>query len=339
MNSNTKDAGAAISDRASASVSVVVIGVEDLDASLKFYADTVGLEVAETRTWQGSEFEHYWQVPAGTTARCAFLKHGVDPVGRIQLMEFDAPERKLIREPGIKRATGLFNLNLYTDDIQKDYEQLKAQGFNFWSEPAHADFGPAVGATMEVCFDGPDGIVINLVELLTKDPKTLIGHIDEFVTEYGRTSTGFTEVVTTAHGVHDMDKALAFYYGPLGMKLFVDSVLEGAETNRALNLPEDARTHSVLVQGDHEYGKIALAAPMNYEEVSLVADAVAPNIGYLAQCFQVNDLDAAAKACADVGAEEYSAPVEIDLPGRGKCRSMLVRNPGSGALQELFQVL
>jgi hypothetical protein len=29
----------------------------------------------------------------------------------------------------------------------------------------------------------------------------------------------------------------------------------------------------------------------------------------------------------------------MDLPGRGKCKAMIVRNPGSGALQELFQAL
>jgi len=327
------------SNGTSAPVSVVVIGVEDLDTSLEFYAGTIGLEVAETRTWQGPDFEQYWQVPARTAARCAFLKHGADPVGRIQLMEFDSSDRKLIRRPGIKRATGLFNINLYTSNIQKDYEQLSAQGFNFWSAPAHADFGPGVGETMEVAFDGPDGVVINLVELLTKDPKTMIGHLYEYVAEYGRTATGFTEVVTTAHSVVDMEKALAFYYGPLHMKLFVDSILEGAETNRVLNLPEDSRTHSVLVQGAHEYGKIALAAPMNYEVPNLVPDAVPPNIGYLAQSFQVADLKATARASADVGAEEFSAPLEIDLPGRGKCAAMLVRNPGSGALQELFQIL
>ena len=153
----------------SAPVSVVVIGVENLDTSLEFYAGTIGLEVTETRTWQGPEFEHYWQVPARTTARCAFLSHGADPVGRIQLMEFDSPDRKLIRQPGIKRATGLFNINLYTSDIQKDYEQLSAQGFEFWSAPAHADFGPGVGETMEVAFDGPDGVVINLVDGSTKE--------------------------------------------------------------------------------------------------------------------------------------------------------------------------
>jgi len=326
---------------ASTPVSVVVIGVENLDVSLAFYEGTLGLEVAETRTWQGSEFERYWQVPAGTTARCAFLGHGADPVGRIQLMEFDAPNhaRKLIRSPDVRRATGLFNLNLYTQDIAKDYEQLKSQGFNFWSEPARNNFGPAVGETLEVAFDGPDGVVINMIQMLTEDPKTVIGHIRGFIAEYGRTSTGFTSVVTTAHSVLDMEKALAFYYGPLRMTLFIESILQGAETNRALSLPEDAQTRSVLVQGDHEYGKIALATPINYEVPNLVPDAVPPNIGYLAQSFQIGDLDEIASACAAVGAEEFSAPIQIDLPGRGKCASMLVRNPGSGALQELFQVI
>jgi catechol 2,3-dioxygenase-like lactoylglutathione lyase family enzyme len=323
----------------SAPVSVVVISVEDLDESLEFYAETLGLDVVETLTWQGPEFERYWQVPEGTTARCVFLGHGADPVGRIQLMEFDSPDRKLIRPAGIRRATGLFNLNLYTQDIKQDFLQLRSQGFDFWSEPAYNNFGPAVGETMELAFDGPDGVVINLVELLTEDPKTLIGHIHSFVSAYGRTPSGFTAVVTTAHSVLDMEKALAFYYGPLHMKLFVDSVLEGAETNAALNLAEDSRTHSVLVQGNHEYGKIALAAPLNYEIPNLVPDAVAPNIGYLAQSFQIADIDEAARACAEVGAEEFSPTIEIDLPGRGKCKTMLVRNPGSGALQELFQIL
>jgi catechol 2,3-dioxygenase-like lactoylglutathione lyase family enzyme len=182
-------------------------------------------------------------------------------------------------------------------------------------------------------------VVINLVELLTEDPKTMIGHLYHFVAGYGRTATGFTPVVTTAHTVTDMPKALEFYYGPLGMKLFAESVLEGEAPNRMVNLPAEAKTHSVLIQGDHEYGKIALAAPMNYEVPSLVPDAVAPNIGYLAQSFEVDDLDAVAAACADLGAEVFTAPVEIDLPGRGRCKALVVRNPGSGALQEIFQVL
>lgn len=320
-------------------VSAVVIGVDNLDASLSFYADTLGLSVVEARDWQGTEFEQYWHVAAGTRARCAFLGYGPDPVGRILLMEFAASGRKRIRETGIKRATGLFNLNIYTSDVKRDYEQLKAQGFEFWSEPNHINFGPAVGEAMEFAFEGPDGVVINLVELLSDDPKTMIGHLYHFVNGYGRTPTGFTPVVTTAHTVGDMQKALDFYYGPLGMKLFAESVIEGEASNRPVNLPADARTRSVLVQGDHEYGKIALAEPLNYTVPDLVPNAVAPNIGYLAQSFMVADLSAAEQACESLAAVTYTRAMEIDLPGRGRCRTMLVRNPGSGALQELFEPL
>lgn len=324
---------------ASLPVSVVVIGANNLDASLDFYAGTLGLEVAEKRTWQGADFEKYWRVPAGTKARCAFLQHGADPVGRVLLMEFDSPNRKLARPPEIRRAVGLFNINIYASDIRRDYDRLKAQGFNFWSQPAHNNFGPVVGETMEASFDGPDGVVINLIQLLTEDPKTVIGRIVQFIDKYGRTSTGFTSVVTTAHTVADMEKALAFYYGPLHMTLFIESVLQGEVTNRALSLPAEAKTRSVIVQGDHEYGKIALASAMNYEIPAIAPDAVPPNIGYLAQSFQVENLGETAKGFAAVGAEVFSGPMDLDLPGRGKCRSMVVRNPGSGALQELFQVL
>ena len=331
MNSNARTT--------SAPLSVAIIGAADLDASLDFYAGTLGLDVIETRTWRGPDFEAYWQLPAGSSARCALLAQGADPVGRIQLMEFDAPERKLVRSPDVRRATGLFNLNIYASDMEKDYAKLKSQGFNFWSQPARNNFGPAVGETLEAAFDGPDGVVINLIQLLSDDPKTVIGHIVRFIGEYGRTGAGFTSVVTTAHGVADMEKALAFYYGPLQMSLFIESILQGPETNRALCLPAESRTRSVIVQGAHEYGKIALATPMNYQVPNLVINAVPPNIGYLAQSFQVDDLDAITRACTAVGAESFSGPIEIDLPGRGHCRATVVRNPGSGALQELYQVL
>jgi len=326
-------------ETAGAPVSVVVIGVGSLDASLKFYAGTLGLGIGESGTLGGSEFERHWRVPPGTTARHAFLGHGADPVGRIQLMEFSGSARRQVRPAGLRRAVGLFNLNIYASDIRRDYDRLQAQGFRFWSEPAHNNFGPAVGETLEAAFDGPDGVVINLIQLLTEDPKTVIGHITRFIAGYGRTPTGFTSVVTTAHTVTDMDKALAFYYGPLQMTLFLESILQGPVTNRALGLPEAARTRSVIVQGSHEYGKIALASALNYEIPSLVADAVPPHIGYLAQSFQVADLEAMARACAGLGAEVFSDPLDLDLPGRGRCRAMVVRNPGSGALQELFQPL
>jgi len=320
----------------STSVSVVTISVADLRKSLGFYADILGLEVTDSGTWDGADFESYWQLPAGSSAQYAFLGYGPDPVGRVLLLEFSADERKQIREAGIKRATGLFNLNIYTSDVKRDYQQLSEQGYEFWSEPNHINFGPAVGEALEFAFEGPDGVVINLVELLSQDEESMIGHLWHFVNDYGRTPTGFTPVATTAHTVDDMQKALDFYYGPLAMKQFSDGIIENPAANRMANLPEDARTHSVLVQGEHEYGKVALAAPLNYEIASLVPDAVAPNIGYLAQSFEVADLNSTAGDLAAIGVDIYASARDIVLPGRGDCRAALVRNPGSGALQEIF---
>ncbi len=320
-------------------VSVVVIGVEKLESSLQFYADTLGLEVIEKLPLSGSEFEKHWGLPAGSSAKCAFLGHGADPVGRIQLLEFDAPDRQRVRPNERRCATGLFNLNVYTSDIFADVEMLRAGGFGFWSDPVHNDFGPAIGATHEVVFDGPDGIVINMIQLLTQDPNTYVGKLLVFLETYGRTSTGFTAVATTSHGVLDMEKALEFYYGPLQMTCFMETVLKGAAANKARGLPAEAETRSVFIQGGHEYGKIALSSPLNYEIPNLVADATPPNIGYLAQSFQVIDLQQTANACADLSVEVVSTPQEINLPGRGRCQAMVVRNPGSGALQEIFQQL
>ena len=323
----------------SSPVSVVVIGAEDFDKSLSFYADTLGLETIETLNWSGPEFEHHWNLPQGASARTAILGHGADPIGRIQIMEFDAENRQRTRERELQRAHGLLNLNIYTSDIHADFKKLTDQGFEFWSEPSQTDFGPAVGVIREVMCDGPDGIVLNLVQLITEDPKTLSGHILNFIAEYGRTSTGFTAVATTSHGVEDMEKTLAFYYGPLQMTLFMDTVLEGAAYNKSIGLPEHAETHCVFVQGDHEYGKIALSCPKNYELPSMVERAVPPNIGYIAQSFAVNDLNRAEAGCTELGVEVFSSAQEITLPGRGPCRAMVVRNPGSGALQEIFQQL
>lgn len=321
----------------SAPVSVAVLGVENIERSLQFYSGTLGLDVIESSTWHGAEFECHWDLPGGSSAECVLLGHGADPVGRIQIMAFDAAERKLIRTPDIHRATGLFNLNVYSSDIFADTERLKAQGFGLWSEPVRQDFGPDIGEFFEAAFDGPDGIVINMIEFITENPETVSGKLLAFLGDYGRTRTGFTAVATTSHGVLDMNRALAFYYGALRQTLVLDTVLKGAEVNRSLGLPADAETRSVFTRGDHEYGKIALSGPLNYEVPNLVPDAKAPNIGYLAQSFQVNELNPCANACIRLDIDIIAGPEELILPGRGLCRAMMVRNPGSGALQEIFQ--
>lgn len=316
-----------------------VVSVENIQHSLRFYAQALGLTASDVRQQQDATFLRHWHLPDDTPVKSAFLHAGADPVGRVALLEFGTEARRQIRPAACRRATGLFNLNFYTRDIGRDYDHFSAMGYEFWSRPVQHDFGADVGTPIEVVFDGPDGIAVNLVQLETPDPDTLIGEMRRFVKAYGRTSTGYTPVVTSAHTVTSMEKAVAFYEQVLGMHVAIDNVLEAPESNRFLGLTEDARTHVVFVQGAHMFGKVALSQPLNYVCEDLTEHARAPNIGYLAQSFRVDNLLSAAQSCEQLGVVTYSPPVELNWPGRGVCRSMIVENPGSGALQELYEAL
>ncbi len=318
-------------------LSVAVIGVEDMDASLHFYRDLIGLTAHDAVTWSGEGFETLWHMPAGSSAEAVFCELPGCEVGRVLLLDFGDVEKKHIRSAETKRAYGLVNLNFYTDDIRADTEKLQEAGFQFWSEPTFYEMTGSQGAPTEVIFDGPDSVAINLVELTGDDPNTRVGQMRAYVQEHGRTPTGFTPVVTSSHQANDLDKAVAFYEQVLKCGVLIDEVLDNPVQNHFLNLPEGAQTKVKFMQGNHMFGKIALSQPLNYKCTALVPNAHAPNTGYIAQMFEVKDVGFCESACADLKAETYAPRDTYNVPGLGTVEAMTVRNPGSGALQVIFK--
>ncbi|MCL6647740.1 MAG: VOC family protein [Chloroflexi bacterium] len=320
---------------------VAVIGVETLARSLAFYRDLIGLTVLATGQWEGEAFAHHWQLPAGSRAAFALLGFPGSPVGQVLLLQFDAPQREYVRRPGQDRQYGIWNLNFYTYDILAAAEMVARHGYALWSRPtthtlAPTAGAPAVGQPTEVLFEGPDGVIINLVEL-PESEGTRVGEMRRYLDQHGTTPTGFTEVVTSAHTVRDMAAAVRFYREVLGMGVLIDAVIASPVSNAFLHLPPEAQTHSVFVKGSHMFGKIALSQPLTYQPLDLVARAVPPNIGYLAMGFRVPDLAAAEEACRRLQVEFFSSPILLDLPGDGVCRAMVVRAPGSGALMQIAE--
>lgn len=317
-------------------LSIAVLGVSSLNEAKAFYGGVVGLEICGRAKLSGAGFESHWALPQGSTADAILFAAEDSKVGRVLAIEFHAEDRKVIPQPGDRTYRGLWNLNFYVDDIRATTKALQAKGFNFWSEPVGYEVSAQAGQPVEVLFDGPDGLAINLVEL-TGGPDTTIGKLRKEVEEEGQTRTGFTAVSTTSHSIVDHNKALAFYEQVLGLSVMIDDVLDKPETNHFLDRPEGAKTRATFMTSTHPFGKIALSYPLNYEAPSKGDLAVAPNIGYLAQSFLVPNLDEALKTCEAIGAEMYSAPVEITLPGEGQRLAAMVRNPGSGALMELIE--
>jgi hypothetical protein len=121
------------------------------------------------------------------------------------------------------------------------------------------------------------------------------------------------------------------------MKVVLDETLGRAETNRFLARPADARTHTVFVAGSHFYGKIALNEPQNFFVPERVALAHAPRVGYLAQGFRVDDLDAAAQRFQQRFPGVPCARIDWPkLPEWPACEALRVSIPGSGGMAFLL---
>ena len=318
-----------------------VIGCRDINKSLAFYRDRIGLPVVADELLSGPAFRGFWKLNGGTSARGILLGQGDESVGQVLLLDFYLPEGSAppveIRDRSVVRAYGVFNLNFYTADIHAVFQGLKKSGFVLWSDPVQHFFGKDVGDPIEGIFEGPDRVPINLVELATRDTATRVGQMRAYVEQRGYTDAGFTPIVTSSHGVDSTERAMAWYEQVLGMGPLIDEVLGTPESNRLLNLPEDAKTRVVFMQGSHMFGKVVLAQPLNYECDSLIERARPPNIGYLAQAFAVEDLASAQQKCKALKVEVVSEPQETPWPGAGAVPAMLVRTPGSGALQVLLE--
>jgi catechol 2,3-dioxygenase-like lactoylglutathione lyase family enzyme len=314
-------------------LAVAVVGCESLPASKKFYVDDLGFDVVAEERWSGPAFERLWALPPGASARAAMLSACGSEVGRILLVEFEAARRERVRDGLPARAYGLFNLNFYTVDAAADTARFRARGLEFWSDPVRYDLGPTAGSPVEVIFEGPDTVAINLVELATTDPATRVGQMRAYVEQHGRTRTGFTPVVTTSHVARSIPSAREFYERVLGMGVLIDEVIHTDDSNRFLRLEPGSRTHVVFMQGNHMFGKIALSEPLNYACEDLAPRAHAPNIGYLAQAFEVQDVGRSLDAARGLGARILLEPCEVALPAIGTRLMFSVANPGSGAVQ------
>lgn len=318
-------------------LSFALVSVTSLEDSLAFYRDRIGLQaspVVELPAFEpGFIAAGAAPGPSSAPARVAICGEPGLPVGRVLLVEYAGARDRTVRQPGDRTTRGLWNLNFYVDDIRATTRQLRAEGFEFWSDPVQYEVGKAAGTAIEVVFEGPDGVAINLVQP-EGGPDSFTGRVRAEVLLHGKTRTGFTPVATTAHCVRDLARASAFYRSVLGMQVVLDEILGKPETNHFLARPLDAQTHTMFMAGTHFYGKVALNEPRNYAVPERVDEARAPRIGYLAQGFLVPDLG---RIESEWRGEAARRMLLRGVPGLPDSRALQLRIPGSGALALLVQ--
>ncbi len=315
----------------------IVLSVSNLDESLNFFCSVIGYRSVAKDHWSGKSFEDLWRLPRGQSANVALLEVNGLPHGRLLLIEFASKERRVIRERNMASFIGHNNINLYVDNIHEAVKKLKQKGFHFWGDPVAQKMGGGIGDPIEVVFDGPDNLPINLVELPKDGGATVTGKSRLALESLGLSETGYSPVATTSQYTLSLEKTVAFYKDVLGYEIKIDSVMGNTETNTLLGWPADGKVRINFLDQGHLYGKIGIAEPQNFSVPDITPNAHAPNIGYLAQVFIVDSLEQAQHGLSQNDLSQATRIHNIDYPGVGFCDVLSLPCPGSRALIHLIQ--
>jgi lactoylglutathione lyase len=138
----------------------VGFSVADLDRSVAFYRDLLGMQLL----WQRVYEEEYVRTLVGyptATLRCAYLQMPGSSV-KLELLEYQNVARE---HSNLRRADpGNGHLALAVSDLEGLCGNLKAAGVELVSDPVVSTAGAFKG-TKTVYVSDPDGISLQLLEL------------------------------------------------------------------------------------------------------------------------------------------------------------------------------
>src|SRR5262249_46534160 len=139
-------------------VSHTSLSVTDMNRSLAFYRDLLGMQVIMDRERTGKYIE---QVVAFPQARLRIvglkLPEGSDHV--LELIEYKSPRGQRVDTRTCNPGTAHFCF--VTDDIQTTYRELIDLGVRFKSPPVRIPSGPSAGG-FDAYFLDPDDITLEL---------------------------------------------------------------------------------------------------------------------------------------------------------------------------------
>jgi catechol 2,3-dioxygenase-like lactoylglutathione lyase family enzyme len=142
------------------------IRVRDVQASLRFYADGLGLQVLMDHRFAG-DWPTLFHIEA-TELRSVFLGDPRHPdAGIVELVAFDgAPAAEGVAGPTTDRDAGFFLLS-FTVDVEVVLSRLASLGF----EPEGRIDQPAPAGTVAMAtVRDPDGVLVELIDLPTGLP-------------------------------------------------------------------------------------------------------------------------------------------------------------------------
>ena len=134
------------------------ICVEDLERSLEFYRDMLGMKVIIDSRISGPDLDQILALENVAARRVYVAGYG----GKIELFQFDTPPGKPFPEDFKVCDVGLTHIAFEVENIQELYRELSGKGVRFHSAPL-----PVQNRGMVCYLRDPDGVVLEFLELFT----------------------------------------------------------------------------------------------------------------------------------------------------------------------------
>jgi catechol 2,3-dioxygenase-like lactoylglutathione lyase family enzyme len=306
-------------------VKLVTLGVSDLERALSFYSQALGYRL-QARGEVDPALAPLWRFDPTLRGHWAVIAADDSGLGRIRLLQFDAPGQRLWHAGNLYNGSGYYALNFRCRDALATMQAVTAAGGSSAHEPSYWEVSEQV-AVRDSINDDPDGI-----------------RLDVFSYERGGELRGALEtevsvVQTIAIATRDVARSVAFYQA-LGFETLFDRVLDFPELQALLGTDRPVKIHNVnLIKDGHIVpGRVEMFAYLEMEhlpDAPLRDAAVPPNIGILSASLRSDDLDADVARVLTLGGQ-LIARQTLDLPGLGPCAVATLFGP-DGEQLELFQ--
>lgn len=147
----------------------VAVSVRDLERSIPFYRDGVGLRKTLDMRVGNDTMPQRLRVPVGTTGRAVYFQ-GPTRIGQVELIQWDVPATPAQWRPKRPGDPGVFSLSFHVEkqEMFEIYRRLLDMGVDCYHPPAVSvleNYGPV---SMFMCED-PDGIQVEFINLPNRE--------------------------------------------------------------------------------------------------------------------------------------------------------------------------
>lgn len=137
----------------------VGITVSDIDKSIAFYRDVLGMKLESTSNMEGAFISNVVGVPGAVLKGANLSSDGL----LLELFQYVAPKGGKQKASLRQFDVGHYHLAFLVDDIEDAYKTLTAKGVKFSERPQYVPDGPDKGLGA-IYFWDPDGIALEFIQ-------------------------------------------------------------------------------------------------------------------------------------------------------------------------------